>query len=196
MDVLPCRAGIDATQRFAGRIGRPGTRLLFEKTHEFPAPQRTSRDEMLWKDPLGVGLPRPAQGPTEDRDDTDVQPHAVAPGGPASRVGVELNLVILPAQRTAPTGHGYYDEGDKVLKCFDGKGTLPCSVWGARAFQSPAKESKHPRPLPSGPALTQKRGNSPGDRCYAILASWGRKRKKRRARNNKRHHHTSLDFHS
>ena len=59
----------------------------------------------------------------------DAVPFMVAVDGPAQRIRVKLKLVKFAAERTTPTGHGDLDEGDEVLKCVDGTGTLPCLVW-------------------------------------------------------------------
>jgi hypothetical protein len=140
VDVFPRRTRVDASKRFAGVFCQTRLHLPFEQFHELGALQGAPRDEMLWKHPSGIRASGPSRDVAEDDDDKDMPPNAVASAGPAPGVGVKHKLVIFPAERTAPTGHGDYDEGDEVLKCFDGKGTLPCSVWGARAFQSPGKE--------------------------------------------------------
>jgi len=77
---------------------------------------------------------------------------SIAFDGKPLGIGVELQLVMIPAQRAAPLGHGSQDEGDEVLMCVDRRDALPSSYWGAWVFKSPVKESKHPRPIPSGPA--------------------------------------------
>ena len=75
-------------------------------------------------------------------------PNAITFDGPALRVGVKLKLVVLPAEGAAPLGYCYPNKGDKVLKLFDGRGTLSCSVWW-RGRSTPVKECGRPRFFPS-----------------------------------------------
>ena len=43
---------------------------------------------------------------------------------------MKLKLVMFSAKRTSPAGNEDSDESDEVLKCFDGKCTLPClDLW-------------------------------------------------------------------
>ena len=129
--MLPGRSRIDTAQRRAGCVGQTElpVQILFEELHELLAPKGTARDEMLRQDPFRAVLPCSPHDPAENRRDVNELPNAIAFDGPALRVGVKLKLVVLPAEGAAPLAHCYPDEGDKVLKLFDGRGTLPCSVW-------------------------------------------------------------------
>lgn len=147
-DVLSCSSWIDAAQRDAGHFGRAGTHLPFEEFREFLAPQGTSRNEMLGQYPFRALPPRSAQSLAENRRDADKLPNAIASDGPAQRVGVKLKLVMFSTERAAPQIHSSSDEGDEVLKLFNGKGTLPCSVWW-RGRSKPAKACGRPRSFPS-----------------------------------------------
>jgi len=147
-DMLSRSSWIDAAQRDAGRFGRAGTHLPFKEFRELLAPQGTSRNEMLGQYSFRTLSPRPAQSLAENCRDADKLPSAIASDGPARRVGVKLKLVMFPTERAAPQVHSNSDEGDEVLKLFNGMGTLPCSVWW-RGRSKPAKACGRPRSFPS-----------------------------------------------
>ena len=130
-NVLPGCSWINAAQCIAGSVGESGISvpLLFEELHEPRAPERAARDEMLRQNPFRALSPCPTQGPTENRRDVNELPNAITFDGPALRVGVKLELVVLPTQGATPLGYCYPDQGNKVLKLFDGRSTLPCQVW-------------------------------------------------------------------
>ena len=147
-DVLSRSPRVDAAQRDAGRFGRTGTHFPFEEFRELLTPEGTSRNEVLRQYPFRALPPRPVQSLAENRRDADKLPNAIASDGPAQRVRVELKLVMFATERAAPQVHGSSDEGDEVLKLFDGEGTLPCLDWW-RGRSRPAKECGRPRSFPS-----------------------------------------------
>ena len=119
--------------------------------------------------------PRPAQSLAENRRDADKLPNAIASDGPAQRVGVKLKLVMFSTERAAPQIHSSSDEGDEVLKLFNGKGTLPCSVWW-RGRSKPAKACGRPRSFPShAQAMTGGEGKLPWRRMLRYSGKLGKK---------------------
>jgi hypothetical protein len=97
--MLADRTGIDTAERGTGRVNEAWTPIGFgfEKPHEPFAPQWTAGDEVLGQHAPGIGPARRSLLPAQNRYDLLAHQFAARSFVSTERIGMELNLVELPA---------------------------------------------------------------------------------------------------
>ena len=175
-DVLPGRPRVDAAQDFAGVSVSPVLPFPLRVVSRAPRSSRGLRGIRCSGSILLVyGRPGPSRGVAEDRTTTRIRRRSPSlPIGPALRVGMKHKLVKFPAEWTAPTGYGDYDEGDEVLKCFDETGTLPCLICGV-GIRKPGKACGRPRSFSLHLPLAGSGGKLPWRRMLRYSGKLGKK---------------------